>query len=60
MIGAEERFFSIDVPQLNQLQKRFLQGERTNLLCDRDFLMEMLEGISPNVLARGAIGASAF
>jgi hypothetical protein len=48
---AEERVFPLDVPLANQIDKRVFEAEGAFLFGEGDFLVKMLEGVSPNMVA---------
>jgi hypothetical protein len=54
MHGARERVPAVDEVALDQFGERLLERERSVLARDRDFLMQVLQRVLPDVLA-GAV-----
>ena len=52
MDGAEQRVLAIDVTVTDQGNQRIFQAKRTLLFGDGDLLMEMLQCVAPDVVAR--------
>src|SRR3954453_13616310 len=52
MNGAELRFFAVDVAVADQRRQGIFQSERTFFLGDRNFLMQMLQRIAADAVAR--------
>ena len=51
MVGVDQSIFAIDMALLNQLPEALFQAERTFVSCNRDFLMEVLQGVATNMLS---------
>lgn len=60
MDGAEQRVFAFDLSIAYQGDERFLQAERAFLFGDGDFLVEMLECVAPDVMARAVTNHQEF
>lgn len=52
MCGAQERILSFDVACLDERDQRIFHAERSAALRECDLLVQMMQRISPNVLAR--------
>jgi len=51
MNGAEESVFALDVALADQTDERFLERKGSFLFSESDFLVKVLEGVSPDVVA---------
>ena len=60
MNGAEQRVFAVDVTVTDQGNQRIFQAKRTLLFGDGDLLMEMLQRVAPDVVARAVADQEEF
>ena len=50
--GAEESVFALDVALADQIDERIFETEGAFLFGESDFLVKVLEGVAPDVVAR--------
>ena len=50
--GAEESVFALDVALADQIDERVFEAEGAFLFGESDFLVKVLQGVAPDVVAR--------